>query len=86
MAVAPPEVKEKTHVLPLAEILKSNAKFNEDVSTVSVTAAEDHRLIKPVSNSGPPDRVGCAACTTKLDEVVTLTLESGAAVAVSVTD
>ncbi len=83
-AAPPPELDENTHV-PVELTPNASAKLDDEWSTVSVNAADDHVLINKVPEIGPPDSAACAACTTMLDDVVTVTPLSCAPTAVSVT-
>lgn len=85
MAEVPPEVEEKTHDPEFALTEKSMPKPGHDVSTARVTGEVDHWVADPVSPKNPPDIVGCAFCTTNVEDV-TVTLLSKAPVAVSVTE
>ncbi len=85
VTLLPPEVVEKTHVLPDALTLKPSEKLEDEVSIESLTGDEDQVLIKPLSDSGPPLSDGCAFCTTQLDEVP-VTLPSADDTPVTVTE
>ncbi len=86
VAVAPFELVEKTQ-LELAETLavKPIAKLEEEVSIETVIEPDDQEFINPVCASKPPEIVGFAFCTTKLDEVVTVTPVSALPTAFTVT-
>ncbi len=81
----PNAVAENTHELSVVNTVKPSAKLGDAVSTVSVTAEDDHLSIMPVSDRILPLNVGCLFWTTKVKPVVTVTPVSKLDTAVTVT-
>jgi hypothetical protein len=83
VAAEPPELLENVHV-PVELTVNASAKLDDALVIVRVTADDDHVLINKQPPIGPPVRSGWFVCTTKVEDVVTVTPVSCAPTAVNV--